>query len=103
MWVFGIVDTSHSPALGAMKAVPNWTASTLLPIIEDLLAPGTIVHSDQWCTYSQVSSLPNVSSHATVNHSIEFVSSTWAHVAWEAWENSSWCLWKHNKRYNYIL
>ena len=29
--------------------------------------------SDQWAAYNQVSSLSNVSTHSTVNHSIEFV------------------------------
>ncbi len=69
IWVFGLVDVSVSlsPALGI---VPNRTAATLLPIIQSHVAPGTIVHSDQWAAYNGVGSLPNVS---TVNHSVTFV------------------------------
>ena len=74
-WVFGMVDISHSPALGYMQSVPRRDASSLLPIIQQHVAPGTIIHSDQWRAYSHVSSQPNVASHHTVNHSIAFVDS----------------------------
>ena len=56
-----------------MELVPNRQAATLLPIINAHVAPGTIIHSDQWNSYSQVGTLSNVSSHATVNHSLHFV------------------------------
>ena len=75
LWVFGMVDVSHSPALGYMQIVPKRDAATLLPIIQQHVAPGTIIHSDQWSAYNRVSTLPNVASHRTVNHSIEFVNS----------------------------
>ena len=38
-------------------------------------APGMDVHSDQWRSYNGVTQLPNVSSHRTLNHSVEFVDS----------------------------
>ena len=60
---------------GKRKIVPQRNAATLLPIIQQHVAPGTIIHSDEWRTYSQVSTLPNVAAHATVNHSLEFVNS----------------------------
>ena len=68
-----MVDVSHSPALGYMQIVARRYAATLLPIIQQHVGPGTIIHSDQWRAYSRVASLPNV---ATVNHSVEFVDST---------------------------
>lgn len=74
--MFGMVDTSVTPALGVVRAVPDRSAATLLPIIQQNVAPGTIVWSDEWAAYSNVSSLPNVSQHDTVNHSIEFVNPT---------------------------
>ncbi len=73
MWVFGMVDTSQTPALGVMELVPRRNAATLLPIIRRHVRSGTIIWSDEWSAYSQVQLLPNVSSHQTVNHSIEFV------------------------------
>ena len=68
-----MVDTSSSPALGYMEIVPQRDAATLLPIIQAHTLPSTVIHSDQWRAYSQVSSLPTVASHSTVNHSLEFV------------------------------
>ena len=56
-----------------MQIVPDRTAQTLLPLIQQHVRPGTVVHSDQWSAYSTVASLPNVESHATVNHSLHFV------------------------------
>ena len=67
-WVFGLVDISHEPALGYLEMVSRRDASTLLPIIQAHVLPQTIVYSDEWAAYNQVQSLPNVTSHSTVNH-----------------------------------
>lgn len=56
-----------------MEVVPDSTAATLLPIIQAHMAPGTTIYSDEWSAYRRVSSLPSVSSHSTVNHSVHFV------------------------------
>ena len=40
------------------------------------MAPGTVIHSDEWAAYRRVASLPNVSLHSTVNHSVTFVDPT---------------------------
>ena len=71
--MFGLVDTSHTPALGYMEIVQQRDAATLLPIIQAHTAPGTIIHSDDWSAYRRVASLPAVASHSTVNHSLHFV------------------------------
>ena len=72
-WVFGMVDTSQSPALGYMQMVDRRDAATLLPIVRAHTAPGTIIHSDEWAAYSAIHRvIPHVQ-HETVNHSIEFV------------------------------
>ena len=68
-----MVDTGHIPALGYMEVVDQRDASTLLPIIRNHILPGTIIWSDMWAAYNGVSALPGVSSHETVNHSIQFV------------------------------
>ena len=73
IWVFGMVDTSQTPALGFMNVVDQRNAATLLPLIQAHVAPGTIIHSDEWAAYNRVASLPNVASHSTVNHSVTFV------------------------------
>ena len=56
-----------------MELVPNRQAAILLPIIQQHVNPGSIVHSDEWRAYTTVVALPNVASHGTVNHSITFV------------------------------
>jgi len=71
--VFGLVDTSHTPALGFMQVVQQRNAATLLPIIQAHVAPGTIIHSDEWRAYSRVARLPPVAAHGAVNHSVTFV------------------------------
>ena len=71
-----MVDTSVKPAFGIVCAVPDRSAAALLPIIQQNVAPGTTMWSDEWTTYNTVSSLPNVAQHDTVNHSIEFVNPT---------------------------
>ena len=72
VWVFGMVDISHTPALGYMQVVNQRDAATLLPIIQQHTKPSTEVHSDEWAAYNNMSSLPNVSTHRTVNHSLHF-------------------------------
>ena len=65
--MFGMADTSYTPALGYMEIVQRRNAATLLPIIQAHTAPGTIFHCDKWSSYNQVSS------HSTRNHSLHFV------------------------------
>ena len=59
-----------------MEIVQQRNAATLLPIIQAHTAPGTVIHLDEWAAYNRVASLPNVSSHQTVNHSLTFVNPT---------------------------
>ena len=47
-WVFGLADTSSKPAITYMETVDKRDAGTLLPIIQRVVKPGTIIHSDQW-------------------------------------------------------
>ena len=71
--MFGMCDTSQTPALGVMAIVPHRSAATLLPILQRHLRSGTTVHSDQWAAYNWVQQLPSVTVHNTVNHSLHFV------------------------------
>ena len=76
VWVFGMTDVSHEPALGFMQVVPSRDAATLLPIIQAHVQPGTIIHSDQWTAYNGVQQLGNVHQHQIINHSLHFVDPT---------------------------
>jgi len=44
-WVFGIAETSHTPAVTYMQTVEKRDAATLLPIIERIVRLGSTVHS----------------------------------------------------------
>ena len=70
--MFGLVDTSHKPALGVMQVVAQRDAATLLPLVQQYTKPNTEVWSDEWRAYNNVGSLANVSRHQTVNHSLHF-------------------------------
>ena len=59
-----------------MEIVNRRDAATLLPIINAHVAAGTIIHSDEWASYRQVSTLANVSGHSVVNHSVTFINPT---------------------------
>ena len=56
-----------------MRIVPDRSAATLLPIIQQHVRSGTIVHSDEWAAYNRVQHLPPVGQHRVVNHSLHFV------------------------------
>lgn len=72
IWVFGIADTTFTPAKVFLSIVENRKSSTLIPIIESICRPGTIIHSDQWSSYRSLSN--NIRfTHHTVNHSRNFV------------------------------
>ena len=71
-WVFGLADTSSKPAITYMETVDKRDAATLLPIIQRVVKPGTIIHSDQWKAHHNISSRLQLS-HGTVNHLLNFV------------------------------
>ena len=75
-----MVDTSAVPAVGYMQIVARRDAATLLPIIQQHVAPGTTVWSDEWAVYARINTLPNVSRHSVVNHSIQFVTPGGIHI-----------------------
>ena len=71
-----LVDISHFPAFGYMEIIDRRDAATLLPIINSHVLAGTIIHSNEWASYHCVSTLPNVSRHYVVNHSVTFINPT---------------------------
>ena len=71
-----MADTSQTPAVGYMELVQQRDATTLLPIIQQHVLPGTTIWSDQWAAYNNVGSLPGVVGHGVVNHSLHLVDPT---------------------------
>ena len=50
-WLVGLTETSAKPAITYMQTVDKRDVDTLLPIIQRVVQPGTIIHSDQWRAY----------------------------------------------------
>ena len=71
--MFGMVDTSQSPALGVMVMVPDRSAQTLPPIMQRHLRSETTVYSDSWAAHRDVQQVRAVVQHLMVNHSLNFV------------------------------
>ena len=49
------------------------SADVLLPLIQRNVLPGSIVHTDQWAAYNQLTFAATGYTHLTVNHSTNFV------------------------------
>ena len=67
-WVFGVVDTSTSPATGYLERVDTKDTETLLPNINSVVEPGSVVHTG---TYRGIMRMGL--EHRTINHSVNFV------------------------------
>ena len=79
-WVFGIYDTVQK--LGYIVFVTDRSAQTLLPIIERVVRPGSIIHSDGWGAYDRIMTVlaHRNYQHHVVNHSREFVAANGTHT-----------------------
>ena len=64
------VSVTPATLLGIMCIMPNRSAQTLLPIIQQHVFSGTVIYSDEWAAYRRVEQLQPVSSHSTINHSL---------------------------------
>jgi hypothetical protein len=90
-WVFGLCWKRNDSILERrFFVVADRNKSTLLPTIQNEVAPRTTIHSDQWKAYQCLSR--NGYLHETVNHSVEFVSSAGTHT------QTIETLWGHAKR-----
>ena len=69
-WVFGGRETYDKSKI-FMVPVENRKAKTLLPLIEQWIQKGSIIHSDCFKSYNRLSKMGYT--HVTVNHSKEFV------------------------------
>ena len=70
IWIFGAVEVSPTGNQGDffLTKVPNRSATTLIPIINEFIKKGSIICSDEWKAYNQI---PNEYIHRTVCHKTE--------------------------------
>lgn len=91
MWVFGAIERSSGRCF--FVPVEQRDSLTLNEIINSRIRPGSRIISDMWKAYNSIQRNPNYI-HATVNHSINFVSPDDPSVHTQSIE----CLWSHLKR-----
>ena len=71
MWVLGGYEQARRR--GFLVWVDRRDVATLLPIIQQWVAPGSIIWTDMWAAY-KYNQLPNMAyQHDTVNHTLRFV------------------------------
>ena len=68
-WIFGGYDAVEKKSF--LVPVPARDAGTLLPIVQQWVMPGSIIHSDMWQVYNKLGTLGY--EHETVNRSLFFV------------------------------
>ena len=66
-----MVDTSYLSARGYMEIVAQRDKATILYTFQRICLPGTIIYSNQWAAYKDITSLEV--QHYTVNRSLNFV------------------------------
>lgn len=74
-WAITITDNSTTPAIGWAEIVENRNISTLHPIINRVVLPGSKIVTDQWAAYNGLSNM-NDYQHLTVCHKYNFVDPT---------------------------
>ena len=90
-WVIGGVERGSSSCFMKVLPLNKRDAATMIPIIQQHVAPGTTIITDCWRAYNRLSSLGYI--HLTVNHSRQFVDPvTGAHT------NGVEGTWTHAKR-----
>lgn len=70
VWVLGGVERTPERKFFAIP-VPDRKAETLTQLITNYVAPGSVIYTDLWRGYSQISGINNYT-HSTVNHSKNF-------------------------------
>ena len=68
-WVLGGVERGTDNVF--LVVVPDRTSATLVPIIQQYVRRGSVIHTDEWAAYSCLSQ--HGYTHGTVNHSQNFV------------------------------
>lgn len=70
-WVFGGICRETKECF--LYAVENRSAASLMPIIINSIAPGTLIISDKWKSYNGIRNCNRNYDHQTVNHSQNFI------------------------------
>jgi hypothetical protein len=67
-----IVDDSSTPAKGVAEIVEKRNKHTLLPIINMVVMAGSVIHTDDWAAYNDISNNENFS-HLKITYKFHFL------------------------------
>lgn len=71
IWIFGGICRETKECF--LVPVQERNAETLLPLIQQYVAPRSIIFSDMWRAYNGIKDLPEDYTHGQINHSEEFL------------------------------
>ena len=69
-WVLGKIERGSGRCI--LKRIPDRSARTILPIMENHILPGSTIMTDCWASYARLDS-NEFFTHLSVNHSVNFV------------------------------
>ncbi|KAG0425435.1 hypothetical protein DMUE_6032 [Dictyocoela muelleri] len=72
VWCLTMVDTSETPSKGYAEIVTERSSRIMLPIIQRVVRPGSVIHTDEWRAYNGLDSHPEYS-HRKITHKYNFV------------------------------
>ena len=70
-WCFGGIERGSNKCF--IVAVEHRDATTLVPLVQQYILPGTTIISDKWAAYNGIQDLPEGYQHLTVNHKLHFI------------------------------
>lgn len=91
IWVLGLLERGSKKVV--LIPIPDRSASTLHPLIEQYVLPGSTIITDCWAAYGRLGQ-NEFFTHLTVNHSINFLNPDDSNVHTQNIEN----LWLHAKK-----
>ncbi len=71
-WCLCVVDSSFIPAKGYCCVLSDRRATTIIPLIKDVVRSGSIIHTDEFASYNTLENDENYEHH-TVCHKYHFV------------------------------
>ncbi|KMQ91627.1 hypothetical protein RF55_8482 [Lasius niger] len=77
-WLLGMIEDENEDLRLEMCPDNQRTTQVLIPLIQQHMAPGSTIHTDEWRAYNELARCGYI--HRTVNHSREFVAADGIHT-----------------------
>lgn len=77
-WLLGMMEDENEDLRLEMCSDNQRTTQVLIPLIQQHVAPGSTIHTDEWRAYNELARCGYI--HRTVNHSRKFVAADGIHT-----------------------